>query len=291
MKILLFGAQGQVGSEVMQLATHYNYSISGWSHQQLDITDDTQINAVLNDSQAEVVINAAAYTAVDKAEQEPQLAFKVNRDGPILLAKACHKAKIPLLHLSTDYVFNGDNHRPYLETDPVAPLNVYGQSKWEGEVGIRDYCSAHIILRTSSVFGAQGQNFVKTILRLAKEKEELQIVNDQINCPTPAAEIAVTLLEICRQLQPKNYPWGTFHYCSDEATSWFDFATTLVELAAPLVSLKLKKIIPVSSKDYKTLATRPLYSVLNCTKLITCFDLKLPSWRQALLKSFNLAGQ
>ena len=196
MRIIIVGAQGQVGWELTRRAPLLGHEVLAWDVAELDITDAAAVNRALTASGAEVVINAAAYTAVDRAEQEPESAFAVNRDGPAHLAAACHRLHIPLLHISTDYVYDGAKIDPYVEDDPTTPLGVYGASKLAGDEAVRQVLPRHLILRVSWVFGIHGQNFVKTILRLAREREELRVVADQSGCPTYAGDIADTLLEL-----------------------------------------------------------------------------------------------
>ncbi|HZW70843.1 MAG TPA: dTDP-4-dehydrorhamnose reductase [Hanamia sp.] len=267
MKLLITGGNGQVAWEIIRFAVAQNYVVLAPPHQELDITNTQQVNTAIAQFKPQFVINTAAYTQVDKAETEIDRAYAVNRDGAGILACACKETQIPLLHLSTDYVFDGKQKKPYHENDPVAPLNVYGLSKWEGEEAVRKHCPQHIILRVSSVFGVHGHNFVKIILRLAKEKDSLRIVADQITCPTPAAAIAQTVLKIISAPQ-----WGTYHYCGDEVVSWYDFARAIVH----------KEIMPITTAEYPTPARRPAYSVLDCHKLLTTFGIEQPSWRQEL---------
>jgi dTDP-4-dehydrorhamnose reductase len=229
-----------------------------------------------------IVINTAAYTAVDKAESEPAIAFAANRDGVKNLAQACQQHHIPLLHLSTDYVFDGSKTTPYTEEDLANPINVYGQSKWEGEQLLRAHCEQHIILRVSWVFGAHGNNFVKTMLRLGSEREELKIVADQIGCPTPAAAIAKTLLEIAKQIIAGKTAWGTYHYCGDKPTNWHELAKTIFELAKNKIPLRIQQVIPITTAEYPTPAKRPQNSVLNTTKCREAFKILACDWQTNL---------
>lgn len=277
MKILMTGGHGQIAYEVTRMAIEKKYSIFAPSRQELDITDrDVVINTVKH-FQPDIVINTAAYTKVDLAEKESEYAYAVNREGAKNIAIACSKIKCPLLHLSTDYVFDGKQTRPYLEVDPVAPLNIYGTSKWQGEEAVRTHGEQHIILRVSGVFGTQGVNFVKTILRLARDSEELRIVADQMICPTPAKAIAETLLKMLTFSK-----WGTYHYCSAAAVTWYDFAKHIIQHAQSCSVLRVKSIVAISSVDYPTLAQRPLYSVLNCTKLEKSAGIQCPNWEEGL---------
>ncbi len=271
-KILITGGNGQLAYELVRLAQEKKYLFSAPTRNELDITQPLAIQQVLDHFQPDVVINAAAYTQVDQAEKEPEKAYTVNSEGAKNIAVACASHQIPLLHLSTDYVFSGQQTRPYLESDVVSPINVYGASKWQGEEAVRVYCPQHIILRVSSVFGRHGQNFVKTILRLAREKKIIRVVADQTMCPTPAKAIADALLYIMTMPQ-----WGTYHYCSTEAVTWYDFAVAITQQAKQSI-----QIDPVTTADYPTAAKRPAYAVLNNSLFEKTFAIKCPDWRIGL---------
>ncbi|MCD6038644.1 MAG: rmlD 2 [Gammaproteobacteria bacterium] len=275
-KILITGGQGQLAYELVQLARQKNHLIWAPPREELDITQPLVVREALDTFQPDVVINTAAYTQVDKAEKNTQQAYAVNTQGAKNLALACEKISRPLLHLSTDYVFDGNKKSPYLETDKVAPINVYGASKWQGEEGVRQSCSRYIILRVSSVFGQQGQNFVKKILQWIREKESLYIVADQTMCPTPAQAIADTLLKIMTMPH-----WGTYHYCGEEAVTWYDFAKAIMEQVRPYIGGG-REIHPISMADYPTEAMRPVYSVLDCTQFENVFGIIRPNWRIGL---------
>jgi len=268
MKILITGANGQVAFELQQ-----KFPVISFSKEQLDISNQDQVMDIIASQKPDIVINAAAYTQVDKAENDVDKAFSVNRDGAKHLAIACEKHASALIHLSTDYVFDGQKNAPYLESDPVSPINVYGQSKWAGEEAIRHYHPNHLIIRVSGVFGTHGHNFVKTILRLTKEKKALRIVSDQILCPTPAKAIASMLEVLCQKIA--THPaWGTYHYGGSPEASWFQLAKCI---AGNHVMIE-----PIFTKDYVTPAKRPLYSVLNCQKIKTIFDIQQPDWKEGL---------
>ena len=229
------------------------------------------------------MINAAAYTAVDQAESEQELAFSVNCKGPAYLAKACSKFRIPLIHVSTDYVFDGSKRTPYLETDPVSPVCVYGESKAAGEKAVRDALEAHIILRTSWLYSTHGNNFVKTILRLANEREELRVVADQYGCPTYAWDLAAAILHIADQMGRRGKTqWGTYHYCGQGIITWHDFAVKICGLAKRYVPVRVKEIEAISTAEYYTPAKRPAYSVLDCSKIARCFGISIRPWQDSL---------
>jgi dTDP-4-dehydrorhamnose reductase len=288
MKILLTGCKGQVGSEVLRLARLAHIEVVATDHHDLDITGSVAVMTAVATHQPTIVINAAAHTAVDKAESEPDAAFAINAAGPGYLAQACAQAKIPLLHISTDYVFAGDGTVPYLETDAISPLGVYGQSKYDGEQAVRDLLSEHVIVRTSWVFGSHGHNFVKTMLRLGLEKETLSVVDDQLGCPTYATDIALVLLNVSHAIEAGHAQWGTYHFCGAPQASWHGFATAIFEEARKHTALKVKTVQPVSSDQFPTPAKRPSYSVLGCAKISRDYDIAPSDWRAALTECVPL---
>lgn len=278
MKLLLTGAKGQVGSEIVKLCALQNISLIPLDHHQCDIADMNVVEKILLKSRPDIVINAAAYTAVDRAETEGQLAMAVNVQGAANLAKICAALAIPLIHISTDYVFDGNNTTPYTEEDIPAPHGIYALTKWQGEQAVRELCKQHIIVRVSWVFGAQGHNFVKTILRLAQERDELKIVADQLGCPTYAGHIAETLIHIAQQITSQSQQWGTYHYCDHPVISWHGFAEKIVQNASKLMPVRATKVIPILTAEYPTPVKRPAYSVLNCQKIEKIFGVKQRSW-------------
>jgi dTDP-4-dehydrorhamnose reductase len=284
MKILITGAQGQTGKELVYAAKRRGFDIIAAARTELDITQLKNIKSYFEVHQPDLVINAAAYTAVDKAEEEQDIAYAVNRDGPENLAEACKEKDIPLLHISTDYVFDGANLKAYSETDAISPLGIYGLSKWKGEEAIRQKLPQHIILRVAWVFGAQGNNFVKTMLRLANDRDELNIVADQFGGPSPAKEIAETLISLAETYQKeKMLEWGTYHYCGAERTNWCDFAKEIFSQAKEkdLIDKEIK-VNAITTEQYPTQVKRPANSMLDCSKLKNTFDIEMPSWRKAL---------
>ncbi len=284
MKILLTGAKGQVGSEIVKLCAQEKINLIPLTHLQCDIADLDDVENNLKQYQPDIVINAAAYTAVDRAETEPDKAYAVNTQGPANLAAICAELSIPLIHISTDYIFDGNNSKPYIEEDSAAPNGVYATSKWQGEQAIREICQKHIIVRVSWVFGAEGHNFVKTILRLAQEREELKIVADQFGCPTYASHIAQALITIAKHINPQFNQWGTYHYCDLPETNWHEFAEAIVKCTKEKYSLQVKKVVPITTAEYPTPVKRPAYSVLNCQKIEKAFGIKQQSWRSGLEK-------
>lgn len=282
MSIVVVGAGGQVGRELVARAGHRQ--LCGLDRAALDITSPAAVAAALAATGAGLVINAAAYTAVDKAESEQDAAFAANRDGPAALAEACATAGIPLLHLSTDYVFDGSAPAAYVESAPVAPLGVYGLSKWQGEEAIRRRLPQHVILRVSWVFGAFGNNFVRTMLRLGRERSELRVVADQRGAPTHAGAIAEALLSLAdRGLRGETLPWGTYHYTGTPVTSWHGFAEAIFDDALALGLLDKKPLVhPIATAEYPTPARRPANSALDGTLAATKLQLRFAPWRDGL---------
>ena len=228
-KILVFGANGQAGRALVSSAPQLT---AGFDRSVADICSEDDIRRAVRDHPPLAIVNAAAYTAVDKAEAEPEQALRVNRDGAALLAAAATVADVPFIHISTDYVFDGIKRAPYREDDPMAPLGAYGLSKAEGEHAVRGICAKHVILRTSWVYSPYGTNFVRTMLRLAGEREELRIINDQLGCPTVAADIASAILAIVEQVRAPNFSgWGTYHYCGRDEVTWYRFAELIFQAA------------------------------------------------------------
>jgi dTDP-4-dehydrorhamnose reductase len=282
MKLLVTGAGGQVGHELSRLAWPAGYAIAACDRARLDITDRAAVFAALGRERPDIVVNTAAYTAVDRAESETEAAWAANRDGPANLAAACREAGIPLVHLSTDYVFDGEKPGPYREDDPVAPLGVYGRSKEAGERAVRETLREHIILRTAWVYGAHGHNFVRTMLRLAAERPVLRVVADQHGSPTGAADIAAAIAAIVAQLATGDAAWGTYHFAGGGATTWHGFAEAIVALAAPWRRGPPPKIEAITTAEYPTPARRPKNSVLDCTRIAAAFGIVPRPWRDAL---------
>ncbi|MBF0270786.1 MAG: dTDP-4-dehydrorhamnose reductase [Magnetococcales bacterium] len=284
MKLLLTGAHGQVGQEIAALAQQSDCSLLALDRTALDITDPQAVRIAVNAFRPNVTINAAAFTAVDLAESQPSQAFAVNRDGPAHLAAACAAIDCPLIHLSTDYVFDGSSPTPYTETDPAAPIGVYGQSKYDGEEAIRTLWSRHLIVRVSWVFGFHGRNFVKTMLRLAREKETLAVVRDQWGGPTPADAIADTLLTLARRIatEPTFQEWGTYHYCGEPGVSWHEFAAFIIAQARQRIPLAVQEIRGITTAEYPTPARRPANSRLDCQQIATRLGIAPADWQQAV---------
>jgi dTDP-4-dehydrorhamnose reductase len=281
MKLLVLGSGGQVGHELCRLAWPTGYAIAGFDRDGIDITRREAVFAAVARERPDVVINAAAYTAVDRAESEPEAAWAGNCTGPGNLAAACAEARIPLIHISTDYVFDGSKTGPYREDDPVAPLGVYGRSKEAGDRAVREALPAHVILRTAWVYSAHGHNFVKTMLRLADERPVLRVVADQTGSPTSAADIAGAIAAIVQQLAAGNRPWGTYHFAGGGSVTWHGFAEANFELAAPWRG-KPPRVDAITTAEYPTPAQRPANSVLDCSKIGQAFGIRPRPWREAL---------
>lgn len=277
--ILVVGTSGQLGTELMQRGDPRH--VVGVDLPEFDCRDANGVRTAFARFQPALVINAAAYTAVDKAEAETALAFAVNCDGPANLAAACAEARIPLLHVSTDYVFDGGKSGAYRETDPVGPLGVYGASKLAGEELVRERLDTHVIVRTAWLFSAHGANFVKTILRLAAERPELRVIADQNGGPTPAADLADALLAIAAKVQLSGAGWGTYHYCGVPHTNWCAFARAIVVGAAQR-GRRAVPVTPIATADYPLPAKRPVNSVLDCTRIRDVFGIAQPDWRSGL---------
>jgi dTDP-4-dehydrorhamnose reductase len=283
MKVLITGANGQLGRELVRLGQRVDFEVHSFSRQQLDITNKKQIAQIFPRISPSLVINAAAYTQVDRAEEESDLAYAVNTDGPAYLARYCDDNQLTLIHISTDYVFDGTKGRPYQEGDPIAPLGVYGQSKAQGETAIRSILPNHIIVRTSWLYGVYGNNFVKTILKLATEKTTLRVVADQFGSPTSAADLANAVLTIARKIGAnEKFDWGTYHYCCKGITTWHALAEKIIELATPYAALKARHVEAITTAEWPTPAKRPPYSVLDCSRLKSRFGIEPEPWQQSL---------
>jgi dTDP-4-dehydrorhamnose reductase len=283
MRVLVIGSGGQLGFELMRTAWPAGWSIGGLTHGDLDITDSSAVDRVLSASGSTLVVNAAGYTAVDRAESDPSAAFAVNRDGAAHVADACARTGIPLMHISTDYVFDGTKGDAYAEDDPVAPINVYGASKAAGEDEVRRRSARHLILRTSWLYGAHGSNFVKTMLRLGAERPELRVVDDQLGSPTAAADLAACIVQISQRIATAGPRWGTYHLCGTGATTWYEFARCIFDLrtSGRHVAPRLRA---VSSAEFDAPARRPPNSRLDCGRMQRVFGVACPPWETSLAR-------
>ena len=281
MKVLVCGAGGQVGRALSRLSWPQGWTVVGADSRTLDITAPLQVERTLSQGWS-LAINCAAYTDVDRAEAEPERAFAVNRDGAAHLARECARTDTPLIHLSTDFVFDGCQERPYRESDPVAPLNIYGTSKSAGEQAVTATWHKHVILRLSWIYSAVGRNFCKSIITAARTAEELTVLNDQIGTPTAAGDIAEAIRLVAQAAtKPDCHLWGLYHLAAEGAVSRYGQAEAiLAELAAR--GLRVPRLRAVDSSQVKAAARRPHHSVLDCNKLDAVFDTRRRPWRQAL---------
>jgi dTDP-4-dehydrorhamnose reductase len=277
--ILVFGANGQVGRELVGRAARRGIKTRTFGHSEVDIADAEAISQAISSSSPSFVVNAAAYTQVDRAETECDAAFRANAMGPGLIAAACEEARIPLIHLSTDYVFDGKKATAYVENDTIGPLGVYGRSKAEGEAAVRRLLEWHVILRTSWVYGIYGVNFLKTILRLACERDELRVVADQRGCPTGTADIADAILAIAPRLAEREPVWGTYHFAGQGVTTWCEFASEIVDARA-IVTNRRPSVAPITTAEYPTAAPRPANSELDSSRFASAFNIKAADWRE-----------
>lgn len=291
-KLLVIGATGQVGRSVVELAEHDDdFLVITPDRQALDINNQKAIVSALAESTPDYVINAAAYTDVEKAESDQEACYALNRDAVRMLGSACAQANIPLLHLSTDYVFDGNQSLPYTEQDEPNPISVYGLSKLEGEKELQKTMKHYILLRVSGVFSAFRKNFVKTMFLAAQDKKELRVVNDQYCCPTGANDIARVLLAIIKQLNCGAAAWGTYHYVAADITTWHDFADAIVNEAALTLKRELATVLPITTSEYPTKAKRPINSVLDCQKILNTFGIQQHSWQPDMVNVVKILSE
>jgi len=269
-KVLVFGAGGQLGRALLRQA---GSAAIGLGHEAVDIADHAAVEQAIAEHAPAAIVNAAGYTAVDQAETDHAAAFRANCDGAGFLAGAAASAHLPLVHISTDYVFDGAKRTPYREDDPVAPLGVYGRSKEAGERLVREASPRHIILRTSWVYSPHGTNFVRTMLRLGEERPELRVVDDQTGCPTSAADLAGAILSILAASHAPGFDaWGTYHYCGKDAVTWLDFAG-LIFAEAARHGCKTPRLAPITTAAFAAKAARPAYSVLSTETISRIFGI------------------
>lgn len=274
--ILVTGANGQLGSELQKTGFTVLDEVFYTDVAELDITDYSAVERFIKEKEIDTIINCAAYTAVDKAEEEPELAAKINTQAVANLAKAAAKEDCLLIHISTDYVFDGTATKPYTEKDKTCPVSVYGETKLAGEEAILKSRCFYIIIRTAWLYSEYGNNFLKTILRLAAERPEINVVNDQIGTPTYAEDLARAIVKIMENDERAEYE-GIYHYSNDGVCSWYDFATEIVKRSGLDC-----KVNPVTTAEYPTRTRRPAYSVLDKTKIKHIFEVEVPDWKDAL---------
>ncbi|SJN57286.1 dTDP-4-dehydrorhamnose reductase [Vibrio ruber DSM 16370] len=289
MKILVTGCNGQVGHCIVQQLSDSTVEFLAVDRDHLDITDQGTVFNIVRKFQPHIIINAAAYTAVDKAEEEVELSYRINRDGPKYLAQAANEIGAAILHISTDYVFSGEFDGEYKETDVTSPQGIYGESKLAGEIAVSEACERNIILRTAWVFGEHGNNFVKTMLRLGKERDKLGIVSDQYGGPTYAGDIAAALIKIAESIYDRqSIQYGIYHFSGLPHITWFDFAKTIFDVALDKQLLSKKpQLSPLSTEQYPTPAKRPANSRLSTEKIKQEFGISASDWQKALINLEN----
>lgn len=281
--VLVTGSKGQLGSEISVVKLNYDsFSFIFIDKDEVDISDEKKLNDYLNQFKIDYIINCAAYTAVDLAEKEQVIARNVNEFAPLFLAKYCSKNKIRLIHISTDYVFDGESNKPINETSPTNPLSVYGRTKLEGEKRIQELLSNAYIIRTAWVYSTFGKNFVKTMLNLGKQNSEINVIVDQVGTPTCARDLADFILMLIKNIEEGHDVPGIYHYSNEGVTSWYDFAMAIFELAGIRC-----RVNPIPSSAYPTPAKRPTFSVLNKSKIKQTFKLDIPHWRVSLSKTLK----
>lgn len=290
LNVLVTGSNGQLGSELRRLLDHSKDTIQNTTfhfvtRNELDLSNLCKVEDFFEGKRFDAIINCAAYTAVDKAESEQELADAINQRFVSMLAKIAKRDNAKLIHISTDYVFDGKNHRPYIENDPTDPQGVYGRTKRDGENAILTVAPSNtIIIRTSWVYSSYGNNFVKTMLRLGKERESLGVIFDQVGTPTYARDLAEAILEILPKID--NQVPEIYHFSNEGAASWYDFAKAIFELSAVKCSIN-----PITTDQYPTPASRPHYSLLNKTKIKKDFNLSIPYWRDSLKTCLQELGE
>lgn len=278
-KILLTGNDGQLGQELKQTLAPLG-KLACFGREKMDLTQPNIIRQIIEEMKPNFIVNAGAYTAVDQAETEVELAHNINGIAPKIMAETAQKLGATLLHVSTDYVFDGQKNTPYLEENMTNPLSSYGKSKLAGENGIKEACQSYIILRTAWVYGTYGKsNFVKTMLRLGKEREEIRVVSDQVGSPTWTKDIAEAITKLLQQHSAR----GVYHFTNSGVASWYDFAVAIFEEAKHLgFPLKIRQVIPITTAEYPTPAKRPAYSVLSNQKISAILGTHPPYWRDSL---------
>lgn len=291
MKILLTGRNGQLGSEMYRSLSTQG-KVYAFNSGELNLAEPRKIVDVIRDIKPDIIINTAAYTAVDKAELEPLYANNINHLAPSIMAREAEKIGSTIIHFSTDYVYDGTKQGAYVESDPTNPLNIYGRTKLAGDIAVSNICSRHLILRTSWVHGAYGHNFIKTIFRLAHEKQEINVVIDQRGIPTSATFLADTTINLLIQAykKPESFPYGIYHLTALGNTSWYEYARFIIQecldRGLPL-KLPVDGIKSIKTIDYKTQATRPLNSCLDTSKFRDTFNMHLPEWEKGVRHTLN----
>lgn len=282
MRLVVTGAGGMVGSEVSRQSLRRGWECIAFTRSELDVAEDGAVSSAIATAKPDVVINAGAYTAVDRAEAEEDKATLVNGHGAANVARAAHAARAAMIHISTDYVFDGEANEPYRPSDKANPINAYGRSKLAGEIKVRSACRRHLIVRTSWVYSNEGHNFMRTMLRLGAAGNEIKVVDDQHGSPTCAADVAAALITAAAAMCRNASLAGTYHFTNSGVTTWYDFARTIFEMRGLTVPVR-----PISTAEYSTPARRPLWSVLDCTSFETDFGVAPRPWRAALRETLD----
>ncbi len=285
-RLMVTGAGGMTGSEVSERARRAGWEVCALSHADTDITDAAAVDAAGDDFRPDVIINCASYTDVDRAESKPEIAAAINADGARNVARTSAAMGIPVIHLSTDYVFSGEARIPYAPDSNPDPIGVYGKTKLAGEAAVKEETASHVIVRTSWIFNHRGSNFVRTILRLAAERDELRVVDDQVGRPTSAADLADALLVVADAALENREVNGSYHFANAGATSWFGFARAIVEEAS--ARTRSPRVVPISTREFPTAARRPAYSVLDTSSFTERFGVTPRPWREALRDTLAL---
>lgn len=285
MKVLILGGTGQLGTCLQQRLNKAGIAYAAPDRSQVDLAKTPDFLSLIKKLKPTIVVNAAAYTAVDKAEQEPELALQLNAIMPEQLAIACQSFAIPLIHISTDYVFNGNANKPYYETDLAEPTSVYGKSKLAGELAVLKHCEQAAVIRTSWLYSEYGSNFLKTIIRLSKERTQLNVVADQVGTPTYAGDLALAILKIIQHSASHSLGNNVFHFANLGVASWYDFAWHILKATESTIELN-----PINTEQYPTPATRPAYSILNSQKISNHYGVTNRHWLDAfytMMAEFN----
>lgn len=276
--VLVTGANGQLGNSIRLLAeNHPGYNFLFTDVDTLDITNPAAVRGMIKDNQVDFVLNCAAYTAVEKAEEDEALCRRINAFAVGVLGKAAHEAGAKMIHVSTDYVFSGTSYRPYVETDVTCPISTYGRTKLAGEEILQEVCPDAVIIRTAWLYSEFGSNFVKTVLRLGKERDQLGFVFDQIGTPTYAGDLAAAILAVVTADERNAFVPGIYHFSNEGVCSWYDFTVKILQIAGIDCH-----VLPIETKDYPTKAVRPPYSVLNKKKIKTTYGITIPHWEESL---------
>jgi len=279
--ILITGSHGQLGNEMQQAAIRFPaFQYLYTDVEELDICDKNAIDVFVKANKVNIIVNCAAYTAVDKAEDDAELCYRINRDAVRNIGEVAHENKLKVVHISTDYVFDGTNYLPYEENMPVCPATVYGKSKLEAEQALLESCEQAVILRTSWLYSSFGNNFVKTMMKLGSERDTLKVIFDQIGTPTYAADLADTILRV---LSHETFVPGIYHFSDEGVCSWYDFTKTIHRLAGISCAVH-----PIETKDYPARTPRPHYSVLNKAKIKSTYGILIPHWEESLEKCIDL---